>query len=62
MSEPSSNAQQVCIHMKWGWLPVVMVRKSYPEDGYTWAWGRWRRANLAEVTHLNSLLMDLWRD
>ena len=62
MSEPSHDAQQVCIHLKWGWIPLVMVRKSRPEDGYSWGWGRWRMARLGEVVHLNSLLMKTWRD
>lgn len=63
MSEPSHNAQQCAIHMKWGFLPVVMVRKStpgnYPGD---WEWGRWRLARLGEIVLLNAMLMKGWRE
>lgn len=62
MTEPSHDAQQVCIHMKFGWLPVVMVRMSVPTSGYGWEWGRWRMARLGEIVRLNSLLSKTWRD
>jgi hypothetical protein len=62
MSEPSHEAQQVCIHLKWGWLPVVMVRKSRPESLGSWGWGRWRMASLGQVVQLNALLVQTWID
>lgn len=62
MSELPHDAQQVCIHLKWGWLPVVMVRRARPESLGSWGWGRWRIARLNEVVHLNSLLMKMWKD
>lgn len=62
MTDVSSEGQQACVHLKWGWLPVVMVRKAHSEDGYIWGWGQWRMARLSEVVSLNALLMKTWRD
>jgi hypothetical protein len=63
MKELTSRAQQGAIHMKFGFLPVFMVRVAVPDyvPG-VWKWGRWRYARLAEVVDLNSRLMGAWRD
>jgi hypothetical protein len=61
MSDPSHEAQQVAVKMIWG-IPVLMIRKSYPADGYGWEWGRWRRARWNEVFTINLLLMNAWKD
>ena len=63
MKELTSNAQQCAIHLKWGFLPVFMVRVSVPDyPPGVWKWGRWRYARLTEVVDLNSRLMGTWRD
>jgi len=63
MKELTSEAQQGAIHLKWGFLPVFMVRVAVPDWGVgNWKWGRWRYARLAEVVDLNSRLMGTWRD
>jgi hypothetical protein len=63
MKELTSEAQQGAIHMKFGFLPVFMVRVSVPDWGVgNWKWGRWRYARLTEVVDLNSRLMGTWRD
>jgi len=63
MKELTSNAQQCAIHMKFGFLPVVMVRRAVPDKAPGWwKWGRWRFARLTEVVALNSRLMGTWRD
>jgi hypothetical protein len=63
MKELTSEAQQGAIHLKWGFLPVFMVRMAVPDYAPgTWRWGRWRYARLAEVVDLNSKLRGAWRD
>jgi hypothetical protein len=64
MKELTSNAQQGAIHLKWGFLPVFMVRVAVPDYWGVgrWKWGRWRYARLPEVVDLNSRLMGTWRD
>jgi hypothetical protein len=61
MSDPSHEAQQVAIKMIWG-FPILMIRKSYPADGYVWKWGLWRRARWNEVNTINLLLMNAWKE
>jgi hypothetical protein len=63
MKELTREAQQGAIHLKWGFLPVFMVRVAVPDWGVgRWKWGRWRYARLTEVVDLNSRLMGTWRD
>lgn len=63
VTELTCHGQQVAIHMKWGFLPVLMVRVSVPDCAPgTWRWGRWRYARVTEVIDLNSRLMGTWRD
>ena len=63
MSELSSRGQQAAIHMKWGFLPVLMVRVAVPDYAPgSWKWGRWRYARLVEVVDLNCRIMRTWRD
>ena len=63
MKELTSEAQQGAIHMKFGFLPVFMVRVAVPAYAPgTWKWGRWRYARLPEVIDLNSRLLGTWRD
>jgi hypothetical protein len=63
MKELTSNAQQCAIHLKFGFLPVFMVRRAVPDKAPGWwKWGRWRYARLTEVVDLNSRLMGTWRD
>lgn len=61
MNDLSHRAQQCAIHMKWGFLPVVMVRKSVPVGNPgDWEWSRWRLARLSEIVALNAMLMKTW--
>ncbi len=63
MKELTSEARQCAVHMRWGFLPVFMVRVAVPDWGVgTWKWGRWRYARLTEIIDLNSRLMGTWRD
>jgi hypothetical protein len=63
MKELTREAQQGAIHLKFGFLPVFMVRVAVPSPAPgIWKWGRWRYARLTEVVDLNSRLMGTWRD
>jgi hypothetical protein len=63
MSDLTHAGQQCAIHMKLGFLPVVVVRKTVPSSLQgDWEWGRWRYARLGEVVALNSRLISTWRD
>lgn len=62
MASPSHKAQQIAVHMKLGFIPVLMVRQSVPNQYFGWEWTSWRRARIGEVIHINSLLMKLWTD
>lgn len=61
MTEPTHEGQQCAIHMVFGFIPVLKVRKAVPSDTYSWEWGRWRRARLSEVVALNATLMKTWK-
>ena len=63
MKELTSEAQQGAIHLKWGFLPVFMVRMAVPDYApAAWKCGSWPYARLTEVVDLNSRLMGTWRD
>jgi hypothetical protein len=62
MKELTREAKQGAIHMKFGFLPVFMVRVAVSDRGVgNWKWGRWRYARLTEIIDLNSRLMGTWR-
>lgn len=61
MSEPSHEAQQVAVHMIFGLVPILRVRKSVPTDAYSWEWGRWRWASPTEAIVITAMLMKTWK-
>lgn len=63
MIDLTRNGRQMIVRIRWGFLPVLMVRETVPDylPG-DWKWGRWRYVRLTEVIVLNSRLMETWRD
>ena len=59
--ELSSDAQQCAVHMMWGFIPVLKVRKAVAADNYSFEWGRWRFARFGEQVLINTLLMQTWK-